>query len=147
MNDFYDDIFSENLATYKLTDSSYIVAEELEIDKDTGSIYVANPLEMIKDKGGMRLKPWIIVETDGIVELNSANIICRTEVPNVISKYYLKYIAYDKLINNIEKLEEEENNQEVDQDPNDEFDNLDSTYDFFNKLHKPKESRWDWKAN
>ena len=101
MNDFYDDIFSENLATYKLTDSSYIVAEEVEIDKDTGSIYVANPLEMIREKGGMRLKPWIIVETDGIVELNSANIICRTEVPNVISKYYLKYIAYDKLINNV----------------------------------------------
>jgi len=74
MNDFYDDIFSENLATYKLTDSSYIVAEEVEIDKDTGSIYVANPLEMIREKGGMRLKPWIIVETDGIVELNSANI-------------------------------------------------------------------------
>ena len=142
MNEFYEDMFSENLATYKLTDSSYIVAEELEIDPETGSIYVANPLEMIRENGGMRLRPWILVDTDEIVEINSANIVCRTEAPKVISKYYLKYIAYDKLIDNIQKLDDED-----DLDTDDELDNLDSTYNFFDKLHKPKESRWDWKAN
>ena len=108
MNEFYEDMFSENLATYKLTDSSYIVAEELEIDPETGSIYVANPLEMIRENGGVRLRPWILVDTDEIVEINSANIVCRTEAPKVISKYYLKYIAYDKLISNIQKLDDED---------------------------------------
>jgi len=142
MNEFYEDMFSENLATYKLTDSSYIVAEELEVDPETGSIYVANPLEMIRENGGMRLRPWILVDTDEIVELNALNIMCRTEAPKVISKYYLKYIAYDKLIDNIQKLDDED-----DLDTDDELDNLDSTYNFFDKLNSPTNSRWDWKAN
>ena len=145
MNEFTEeDPFQEDLTTYKLSDGSYLVAEELEINSDTGSIFVANPLEMVRERGGVRLRPWILVDTDDIVELNSTNIISRSNAPTIISKYYFKFIAYDRLMESMEKAVED---LEVNQDPNDEFDNLDSTYDFFNKLHKPSNSRWDWKAN
>lgn len=145
MNEFTEeDPFQEDLTTYKLSDGSYLVAEELEINSDTGSIFVANPLEMVRERGGVRLRPWILVDTDEIVELNSQNIISRSIAPSIISKYYFKFIAYDRLINNMEEIM---NDKDINHDTNDEFDNLDSTQDYFNELNSPSNSRWNWKAN
>jgi hypothetical protein len=139
MNEFYEELYSENLMTYRLTDGSYIVAEELDIDEETGAIYVASPLELVRNKD-VRLIPWILVEADEPIELNAHNIISRSNTSTVITKYYLKYMAYEKIINAL-------NNMNMDQDNNDALDNLDSTDDFFDKLNKPSESRWNWKAN
>jgi hypothetical protein len=139
MNEFYEELYSENLMTYRLTDGSYIVAEELDIDEETGAIYVASPLELVRNKD-VRLIPWILVEADEPIELNAHNIISRSNTSTVITKYYLKYVAYEKIINAL-------NNMNMDQDNNDALDNLDSTDDFFDKLNKPSESRWNWKAN
>ena len=85
MTEIQEDPFQEDLATYKLSDGSYLVAEELEINGDTGSIFIANPLEMVRERGGVRLRPWIMVDTDEIVELNTTNIISRSNAPNIIS--------------------------------------------------------------
>lgn len=139
MNEFYEELYSENLMTYRLTDGSYIVAEELDIDEETGAIYVASPLELVRNKD-VRLIPWILVEADEPIELNAHNIISRSNTSTIITKYYLKYMAYEKIINAL-------NNMNMDQDNNDALDNLDSTDDFFDKLNKPSESRWNWKAN
>ena len=139
-----EDPFQEDLTTYKISDGSYLVAEELEINGDTGSIFIANPLEMVRERGGVRLRPWIIVETDEIVELNSTNIISRSNAPNIISKYYFKFIAYDRLINNMEEMM---NDKDINHDTNEAFDNLDSTQNYFNELNSPSNSRWNWKAN
>jgi hypothetical protein len=139
MNEFYEELYSENLMTYRLTDGSYIVAEELDIDEETGAIYIASPLELVRNKD-VRLIPWILVEADEPIELNAHNIISRSNTSTVITKYYLKYMAYEKIINAL-------NNMNMDQDNNDALDNLDSTDDFFDKLNKPSESRWNWKAN
>lgn len=139
MNEFYEELYSENLMTYRLTDGSYIVAEELDIDEETGAIYVASPLELVRNKD-VRLIPWILVEADEPIELNAHNIISRSNTSTIITKYYLKYMAYEKIISAL-------NNMNMDQDNNDALDNLDSTDDFFDKLNKPSESRWNWKAN
>ena len=139
-----EDPFQEDLTTYKISDGSYLVAEELEINGDTGSIFIANPLVMVRERGGVRLRPWIIVDTDEIVELNSQNIISRSNAPSIISKYYFKFIAYDRLIENMEKnMDDNSINQEI----KDALDNLDTSYDYFDKLNSPSNSRWNWKAN
>ena len=44
MTEIQEDPFQEDLTTYKLSDGSYLVAEELEINGDTGSIFIANPV-------------------------------------------------------------------------------------------------------
>ena len=144
MTEFQEDPFQEDLTTYKLSDGSYLVAEELEINSNTGSIFIANPLEMVRERGGVRLRPWIIVDTDEIVELNSQNVISRSNAPNIISKYYFKFIAYDRLINNMEEMM---NDKGINHDTNDAFVNLDSTQNYFNELNSPSNSRWNWKAN
>ena len=144
MTEIQEDPFQEDLTTYKLSDGSYLVAEELEINGDTGSIFIANPLEMVRERGGVRLRPWIIVDTDEIVELNSQNVISRSNAPNIISKYYFKFISYDRLISNMEEMM---NDKGINHDTNDAFDNLDSTQNYFNELNSPSNSRWNWKAN
>ena len=126
-----------------MSDGTYLIAEELDVDEDNGAIYVANPLELIRDSTMVKLRPWVIVDQDDIVELNSTNIISRSNSSEAVISYYLKYIAYEKLLTNISNIDKDVLNQ----DDNDELDNLDSMDDFFDKLNKSSECRWDWKAN
>ena len=143
MNKYYEELYGENLFTYRLSDGTYLIAEELDVDEDNGAIYVANPLELIRDSTIVKLRPWVIVDQDDIVELNSTNIISRSNSSEAVISYYLKYIAYEKLLTNISNIDKDVLNQ----DDNDELDNLDSMDDFFDKLNKSSECRWDWKAN
>ena len=143
MNKYYEELYGENLFTYRLSDGTYLIAEELDVDEDNGAIYVANPLELIRDSTMVKLRPWVIVDQDDIVELNSTNIISRSNSSEAVISYYLKYIAYEKLLTNISNIDKDVLNQ----DDNDELDNLDSIDDFFSKLNKSSECRWDWKAN
>ena len=143
MNEFYEELYGENLLTYRLSDGTYLIAEELDVDEDNGAIYVTNPLELVREKATVHLRPWVIVDQDDTIELNSTNIISRSNSGETIISYYLKYIAYEKLLNNINKIDE----SILPLDDNDELDNLDTIDSFFNKLNKPSQSRWDWKAN
>ena len=143
MNKYYEELYGENLFTYRLSDGTYLIAEELDVDEDNGAIYVANPIELIRDSTMVKLRPWVIVDQDDIVELNSTNIISRSNSSEAVISYYLKYIAYEKLLTNISNIDKDVLNQ----DDNDELDNLDSMDDFFDKLNKSSECRWDWKAN
>jgi hypothetical protein len=143
MNDFYEELYGENLYTYRLSDGSYLIAEELDVDENNGAIYIANPLELIRDSSTVKLRPWVVVDQDDIIELNSSTIISRSNTSKILISFYLKYIAYEKLITNISNIDKDLLNQ----DNNDELDNLDSIDDFFSKLNKSSECRWDWKAN
>lgn len=143
MNDFYEELYGENLCTYRLSDGSYLIAEELDVDENNGAIYIANPLELIRDSSTVKLRPWVVVDQDDIIELNSSTIISRSNTSKILISFYLKYIAYEKLITNISNIDKDLLNQ----DNNDELDNLDSIDDFFSKLNKSSECRWDWKAN
>lgn len=143
MNEYYEELYGENVFTYRLSDGAYLIAEELDVDEDSGAIYVANPLELIREKTTVHLRPWVIVDEDDTVELNSSNIISRSNSGETVISYYLKYIAYEKLLNNINKIDKDI----LHQDDNDELDNLDSIDGFFDKLNKSAECRWDWKAN
>ncbi len=143
MNEYYEELYGENVFTYRLSDGAYLIAEELDVDEDSGAIYVANPLELIREKTTVHLRPWVIVDEDDTVELNSSNIISRSNSGETVISYYLKYNAYEKLLNNINKIDKDI----LHQDDNDELDNLDSIDGFFDKLNKSAECRWDWKAN
>lgn len=143
MNEYYEELYGENVFTYRLSDGAYLIAEELDVDEDSGAIYVANPLELIREKTTVHLRPWVIVDEDDTVELNSSNIISRSNSGETVISYYLKYIAYEKLLNNINEIDKDI----LHQDDNDELDNLDSIDGFFDKLNKSAECRWDWKAN
>lgn len=143
MNEYYEELYGENVFTYRLSDGAYLIAEELDVDEDSGAIYVANPLELIREKTTVHLRPWVIVDEDDTVELNSSNIISRSNSGETVISYYLKYNAYEKLLNNINEIDKDI----LHQDDNDELDNLDSIDGFFDKLNKSAECRWDWKAN
>ena len=67
MNKYYEELYGENLFTYRLSDGTYLIAEELDVDEDNGAIYVANPLELIRDSTMVKLRPWVIVDQDDIV--------------------------------------------------------------------------------
>ena len=142
MNTYYEDLYGENLMTYRLSDGSHVIAEELEIDEDAGIIHIVDPLELFNTNIDVRLRRWMVADDDSI-ELNTSQIIARSSTSPLLIKYYLKYIAYDRLINNIRNIEEDT----MHQDDNDDFDNLDSAESFLNKLKKDSESRWDWKHN
>lgn len=142
MDELYNSLFSDDLITYRLSDGSYIIAEEVEIDEKSGAIFVVNPLELIRSQSVV-LRPWVIVEDDDFVELNSSNIVARSNTSPLIASYYLKYVSYQKLLNNIHNIEKDS----MHQDSNDEVDNLDSFEDYFSKLNKQSNSRWEWKDN
>lgn len=142
MDELYNSLFSEDLITYRLSDGSYIIAEEVEIDEKSGAIFVVNPLELIRSQSVV-LRPWMIVEEDDFIELNSSNIVARSSTSPLLASYYLKYISYQKLLNNIHDIEKDS----IHQDSNDEVDNLDSFEDYFSKLNKQSNSRWEWKDN
>jgi len=142
MNTYYEDLYGENLMTYRLSDGSHVIAEELEIDEDTGIIHIINPLELFNTNIDVRLRRWMLADDDPI-ELNTSQIIARSSTSPLLIKYYLKYITYDRLINNIRNIEE----NTMHQDDNDDIDNLGSMESFFNELNKKSESRWDWKQN
>ena len=145
MNEFYEELYGENVFTYRLSDGSYVVADELDLDEDTGAIYVADPLEFIRSASGeCKLRPWVILDEENVVEINSSNIISRSSTAEVIKSCYLKFISAERLLNQIHKLNEEGN---LDQDNYDGLDKLDSSDDFFNKLETPSKSRWNWKDN
>ena len=145
MNEFYEELYGENVFTYRLSDGSYVVADELDLDEDTGAIYVADPLELIRSASGeCKLRPWVILDEENVVEINSSNIISRSSTAKVIKSCYLKFISAERLLKQIHKLNEEGN---LDQDNYDGLDKLDSSDDFFNKLEIPSKSRWNWKDN
>ena len=136
MNTYYEDLYGENLMTYRLSDGSHVIAEELEIDEDTGIIHIINPLELFNTNIDVRLRRWMLADDDPI-ELNTSQIIARSSTSPLLIKYYLKYITYDRLINNIRNIEE----NTMHQDDNDDIDNLGSMENFFNELNKKSESR------
>ena len=144
MEEFYEELYGENVFTYRLTDGSYIIADELELDEESGAIFVADPLELIRDETGYKLRPWIVLDDENIVELNSNNVIARSSTAAVFKTTYLKFVSAERLLRKIDSVFKED---DLDQDDYDEVDKLGSYDDFFNKLENSSKSRWNWTAN
>ena len=134
MDEFYEELYGENIFTYRLTDGSYIIADELELDEELGAIFVADPLELIRDPSGYKLRPWIMVDDENIVELNASTIIARSNTAEMFVSSYLKFVSSERLLRKMNSIFKED---ELDQDDNDQVDNLDSLDKFFSKLEKP----------
>jgi len=134
MNEFYEELHGENVFTYRLTDGSYIIADELELDEESGAIFVADPLELIRDPAGYKLRPWILVDEENIVELNSSNIVARSSTAEMFVTSYLKFVSSERLLRKMSNIFKED---DLDQDNYDQVDNLDSLDKFFSKLEKP----------
>lgn len=143
MNGYDDEEEEEFLITYRLVDGSYVIAEEIDSNEESCVIYVSTPLELIRtENGGCRLVPWMMGDDDTCVELNANNIIARGETNKLLTRYYYKYIAYDRILRAL--TEKEDDNSSFNNDI-DELDKLDSLEDFWKKLEKP--NRWNLNFN
>lgn len=132
-----DQILEANIYTYRLTDGSYIVAEELEFEfeseeeeYDTNVLLVTMPGQIVFTNYGYQIIHWNLTSVHDITELNVNNIVSRSEAPIDLKSHYFKFI----LINKMEESSEEQLFENL--LTNDPFDKQD-----LNEHHK----RWEWK--
>lgn len=131
-----DQILEANIYTYRLTDGSYIVAEEINIEfdddeeYDSNVVYVTMPAQIIFTKHGYAITPWNIISIHDLTELNVDNIVSRSEAPINLKAYYAKFM----LIQNIKENLEEQLMEKLFTD--DTIDKQD-----FNEHNR----RWEWK--
>lgn len=132
-----EQILEANIYTYRLTDGSYIVAEEINIEFDdeeeeynSNVIYVTMPAQIIFTEQGYAITPWNIISIYDLTELNSDNIVSRSEAPMDLKTHYNKFILIQKIKENLEEqlMEKLFTNDTIDKQD-------------FNEPNR----RWDWK--
>jgi hypothetical protein len=138
-----DETVNDNIVTYRLTDGSYLIAEELDINEENCAIYVMSPFELIREDGKLDLVQWAITDPDFPVELNSTTVISRSITASFLQKIYKDCSLYNKILSSYSDLDDTDSMQDI----YDQVDNLDTLDEFWNKLSKDKTSRWDWSAN
>ena len=94
-----------NIYSYRLSDGSYIMAEEMEYDSYFDVLFLDLPV-LIKQKrsGSIALEKWMYqpqFEEENIppqpIELQCNKIIAKTEAPVSLKRDYIKYNFLDKL--------------------------------------------------
>jgi len=131
-------LMETDIYTYRLTDGSYIVAEELEMEEDANVgqiIFITVPGQIVYTEDGYHITEWNITSVYDITELNSNNIITRCEATFELKSHYLKYVLLHK-----REQDSKDNIMENFFKSNiDIFDNL------VEKDLKKSNKRWDWK--
>lgn len=89
MKDMLEKILETEIFTYRLTDGSYIVAEELESDNNV--TYVALPAQIVYTDD-YHLTNWNITSAYDLTELNCSNIVSRADAPFELKAHYMKYL-------------------------------------------------------
>ena len=94
-----------NIHSYRLSDGSYIMAEEMDYDAHFDVLFLDLPVS-IKQKrnGSIALEKWMFQSefeeenfTSQPIELQCNKIIAKTEAPVSLKRDYLKYNFLDKL--------------------------------------------------
>jgi hypothetical protein len=127
-DDLIDYANSFNIASYRLVDGSYIIAEEMDCDEENNVLYLDNVVELITNmkSGTIVVKPWLDSEED-YVRLAGDKIVGATETPIKYKLLYIKYLMAQRLQhvmdnNELESLDDELSYPPVDnQDLNDNF--------------------------
>jgi hypothetical protein len=138
MKEMLEKLMETDIYTYRLTDGSYIVAEELEMEEDANVgqiIFITVPGQIVYTEDGYHITEWNITSVYDITELNSNNIITRCEATFELKSHYLKYVLLHK-----REQDSKDNIMENFFKSNiDIFDNL------VEKDLKISNKRWDWK--
>ena len=104
-----DNILESNIYTYRLTDGSYIIAEELDFEIENedeypaNMIYVTMPGQIIFTDYGYQIASWNLTSINDLTELNVNNIVSRSEAPLDLKSQYFQYILINKQNDDIEE--------------------------------------------
>lgn len=122
---------SLNIASYRLVDGSYIIAEEMDRDVENNVLYLNNVVELITDmkSGIIMVKPWLDSEEDDFVCLAGDKIIGATETPIKYKLLYSKYLMAQRLQHIMDNTELESLSKELSYPPVDNPD-LNDNYNF-----------------
>ena len=93
-----------NIHSYRLSDGSYIMAEEMDYDPNFDILFLDLPVSIKQNrKGSISLEKWMFqsefeedIPTQPI-ELQCNKIIAKTEAPVSLKRDYIKYNFLDKL--------------------------------------------------
>jgi len=137
MNEILEEMMETDIYTYRLTDGSYIVAEELDIeDDDTGQItFITIPGQILYTDKGYHIMEWNITSVYDITELNSNNIVSRCEATFELKAHYLRYVMMTKTYQD----SKDDIMESIFNGDEDIFNHL------VNKDLKEPKRRWDWK--
>ena len=132
-----DQILEANIYTYRLTDGSYIVAEEIDVEPEefdeeyeSNVLYVTMPGQIIFTEEGYSISYWNLTSIHNLTELNADNIVSRSEAPIDLKSHYFRFVLINKLKENLEEQL---------------IENLFNT-DAFDKLDSNEHNRrWEWK--
>jgi hypothetical protein len=144
----FHDILSAPIYTYRLTDGSYIVSEEIEIqtleedfEKENLSedvLYCVIPGVLVFDQDGFIIKPWNITTTKDLTEIQKRNVVCRSEATYEVKLKYFEFMVGNR------NLEPDEDSEYLD----DLFEMFKDTFTQIESQSPAKESpykkRWDW---
>jgi len=94
-----------NIHSYRLSDGSYIMAEEMDYDPNFDILFLDLPVSIKQGrKGNISLEKWMFqpeYEEEKVpaqpIELHCNKIIAKTEAPVSLKRDYLKYNFLDKL--------------------------------------------------
>jgi len=89
-----------DIMSYRTTDGSYVVAEEVDYEESLNITYVAGALELdINSKTGKSiLKPWLMSNDDEVVEIFGDKIVGRAEASFELKMHYHRYFITEKLM-------------------------------------------------
>ena len=137
MNEILEEMMETDIYTYRLTDGSYIVAEELDIEyDDTGQIiFITIPGQILYTDKGYHIMELNITSVYDITELNSNNIVSRCEATFELKAHYLRYVMMNKTYQD----SKDDIMESIFNGDEDIFNHL------VNKDLKEPKRRWDWK--
>lgn len=89
-----------DIMSYRTTDGSYIIAEEVDYEESLNITYVASPLEFVMQESGRGyLKPWLISDEEEVVEIFGDKIVGRSVTAFELKMHYHRYFIMEKLQN------------------------------------------------
>ena len=95
-----------DIMSYRTTDGSYVIAEEVDYEESLNITYVASPLEFIMEESGKAyLKPWLISDEHEVVEIFGDKVVSRTVTAFELKMHYHRYFIMEKLRNVLTKQE------------------------------------------
>ena len=95
-----------DIISYRTTDGSYIIAEEVDYEESLNITYVASPLEFVMEESGRGyLKPWLISDEEEVVEIFGDKIVSRAVTAFELKMHYHRYFIMEKLRNVLTKQE------------------------------------------
>jgi len=91
-------ISESDIMSYRTTDGSYILAEEVDYEESLNITYVAGALELVMNKGRSFLQPWLMSEDHEVVEIFGDKIVGRAEPTFELKMHYHRYFLTEKLM-------------------------------------------------